>query len=277
MKKYWVLGLFVLAIALLSVTRLSTAQPLQVRVDRWLEVRQVVGTATYQRGQSSQPARVGTRLQAVGDLVRTGSRSSTVLAVDTGIGFVNVSENTTVQIQELQQAANGGRITRLRVTGGQARLQVRPFTNPNTRLEIQTPAGLSAVRGTEFGVGVGPDGKTGVATLEGRVVTSAEGRTVSIGAGLQSLVLPGEPPLPPVPLREDTRLNVTVLATVDRQTARVAGQIDPFNVLMIGNNPTTTDRIGQFDITVPLPNNRRVEAVVITPLGKRQLYELAVP
>ncbi|WP_199305653.1 FecR family protein [Pseudanabaena sp. FACHB-2040] len=236
-----------------------------------------MGSVTFNQGQTSQAARVGTRLQAVGDTVRTGSGSSTVLAVDTGIGFVSVAENTAVRVEQLQTAPNGGKITRLRVTGGQARLQVRPFTNGDSRLEIETPAGVSGVRGTTFGVSVHPDGKTGVATLEGSVVTAAEGQSVAVNTGYQSLVIPGEPPLPPTPLTDNTQLDLRVLVAVNNQTVRVAGQVDPVNLLLIADTPQLVERNGQFDIRVPRPQNQRIKAVVITPLGAKQTYELAVP
>lgn len=278
MKRRWVLVLLVVVTSLLIVHQDLVAKVLSVRTNRWLEVRQVVGTATYYRGrQSPQLARIGTRLQAVGDTLKTNPQSSLVLAVDTGIGFVNVAENTTIRVQQLQAIADGGRVTRLEVSGGQARLRVRPFTRPSSRLEIRTPAGLSGVRGTEFGVSVQPDGKTGVATLEGRVVAEAQGQAVDVGAKFQSLIVPGEPPSPPTPLTEDTRLQLRLLTTLGNRRARIAGQVDPVNLLLIAETPQTLNRSGEFDITVPLPDNQRIQAVVITPLGKRQVYELAVP
>lgn len=253
------------------------AQSLQVRVDRWLEVRQATGAVTYQQGQTSQNARVGTRLQSVGEAIRTGQGASAVLAVDTGIGFVNISENTTVRVQNLQVTNNGGRITQLQVSGGQARLQVRRFTNPDSRLEIQTPAGVSGVRGTDFGVSVQPDGKTGLVTLEGGVVASAQGQSVAVDAGFQSLVIPGEPPSPAVPLTNNPGLDLRQLTAEANQTARIVGQVDPVNLVQIENQPLVLDRQGQFDVTVPLPADRSIEAVVTTPLGRRQVYELVVP
>ena len=220
---------------------------------------------------------MGARLQSVGDGIRTGAKSSTVLAVDTGIGFVRVSENTDLRVQQLEKLANGGQITRLEVTGGQARLQVRKFTNPSSKLEVQTPAGLSAVRGTQFGVSVQPDGKTGVATLEGKVAAIAQGDSVPIQAGFQSLVVPGSPPDPPTPLREDTRLQLQLLESVGGNQARIIGQVDAVNLVLINDQPLILDRSGQFDVKVPLPSDRRIRAVVTTPLGKQQIYELAVP
>ncbi|MBD2072251.1 FecR domain-containing protein [Leptolyngbya sp. FACHB-671] len=282
MKKYWLplgwlpLGLL-LALSFPDAARQVDAQSLQVRVDRWLEVREATGTVTYQQGQNSRNARVGTRLQAVGETIRTGQGANAVLAVDTGIGFVNVSENTTLRVQSLEATNSGGRITQLQVLGGQARLQVRRLTNPDSRLEIQTPAGVSGVRGTDFGVSVQPDGKTGVVTLEGGVVASAQGESVAVNAGFQSLVIPGEPPSPAVPLRDDPGLDLRQLTAEPNRTARIAGQVDPVNLVQIENEPLVLDRQGNFDVTVPLPANRSIEAVVTTPLGKQQVYQLLIP
>lgn len=279
MKRVWV-RFFIcvcLGIAILLAGNLAIAQSLRVRVNRWLEVRQVQGAVTLIQGQTTRAAKNGDRLQAVGDGVQTAANSTTVLAVDTGVGFVRVSEKTNLRVQQLEKLPDGGQITRLQITGGQARLQVRKFTNPNSRLEIQSPAGLSAVRGTEFGVSIQPDGKTGVATLEGKVAAIAQGATVPIAAGFQSLVIPGEAPTPPTPLREDTSLQLQLLEAVGNNQARMAGRVDVVNLVLVNDQPLSLDRNGEFDVRVPLPRDRRIQATVTTPLGSKQLYELAVP
>jgi FecR protein len=263
---------------LLTVAAVATAQQvLPVRVDRWLEVQQLQGTVTYRRGQASRPAQVQTRLETVGDAIITGPRSSATLAVDTGVGTINVAESTTLRVQKLEVAPDGGKITKLQVTGGQVHLQVRSFTHRGSELEIQTPAGVSGVRGTNFGVSVQPSGTTGVATLEGSVVASAQGQDVKVDAGLQSLIILGEPPSPPAPLKDDPQLNITLLEALNPTTARIVGQTDPVNLLVIADQPQTLGRSGEFEIQTPLPSNRRIRAVVTTPLGTRQVYELVVP
>jgi hypothetical protein len=253
--------------------------PLQVRVQRWLEIRQILGTVLYSQQQTTQPARIGMQLREAGDGVITAARSRVVLAVDTGIGFVDVAERTVLRVQKLQKLPDGGHITYLQVTSGQARLRVRRFTNNSSELEIQTPAGWSAVRGTEFGVTVHPDGKTGLATRSGAVVTGAQGQTVSVRAGFQNLTIPGEPPSPPVPipLRPNTGLQLQILLATGQRTARIVGKIDPVNLLIIGDGSQIVDRNGRFDVTVAMSANRRIQVLVITPLGNRQAYELAVP
>jgi len=272
-----VLGSALLMLGLESSTVRSQPRSVPVRTRRWLEVRQIGGAVRYRSQQGAGQARIGIRLQAVGDSIQTFQNASASLAVDTGIGFVYLSENTTVRIQRLQQLSDGGRLTRLQVTGGQARLKIRSFTNPSSGLRIETPAGWSGVRGTEFGVSVHPDGKTGVATLEGSVATTAQGQSVAVNGGFQSLVVPGNPPSPPVPLTNNPRLEVNILAPIDSRTVQIAGQTDPVNLLIVGGVAQNIAQNGQFALRVPLPGTRSIRAVVVTPLGTKQEYALAVP
>lgn len=260
-------------------SRADEAKSVQVRVYRWLEVSQLVGNVTYQSsGQQLEPARKGTRLQSVGDTLQTGSGSSAILQVDTDIGSVNLAANTTVRVQQLQLMPDGGRVTRLQVTGGQARFRVRKFTNPGSRLEIETPAGSSAVRGTEFGVSVHPDGKTGVATREGRILVEAQQQSLFVEAGQEVLLIPGlPPPGQPTPLKDQPELNLRLLSPLDERTARIIAQVDPLNLVKIAGLPQIIANDGQIDVTVPLPPDRRISVVVISPIGKQQVYELAVP
>lgn len=269
-------------LSVLSVVAIADGvanEDIQVRVNRWLEVRQTRGQVSLLQQGRRQAARIGSRLQAVGEGLTTSTRSRAILAVDTSVGFIDVSESTALQIRELRQMPDGGRVTRLTVSQGQARLRVRPFTHNSSELEIETPAGWSAVRGTEFGVSVHPDGKTGVATLEGAVTTGAQGEQVDVESGFQTLVIPGEPPQPPTPLdgAGDTRLRLRLLTTLDRETAKLEGRIDPVNLLVINDEIQTISREGVFDLEIPLPPNRLIRARVITPLGSQQTYDLAVP
>jgi hypothetical protein len=250
---------------------------LSVRVERWLQVESLVGTVTFRQGKTSQSAQVGTRLQAIGDTLVTGKSSSAVLAVDTQIGTVSLSESTTLQVSKLEVLPSGGMVTLLRILVGQARLQLRPFTSPDSQLEIETPAGISGVRGTIFGVSVQPNGVTGIATLEGRVVAEAQGQQVSIDAGLQSLIVPGEPPTQPTALQESTQLRLISLNRVRRGEVELIGQIDEVNLLVIEEEVQNVEPDGTFTIRRSLPDDRRIAATVITPLGKKQAYEIVIP
>ncbi len=275
-KKHWLL-LSLFFIFLLTFQQALAQNNLQLRVNRYLEVRSIFGNVIYGNQQTSQPANVGTKLQKVGDSIGTGKNSRTMLALDTEIAFVEVAENTKLQIQKLHSTSNNGKVTELLLTGGQVRLKVRPLNNRESRLEIKTPAGITGVRGTEFGVSVQPSGKTGVATLKGQVVTSAQGKTVSVNKGFQSLIIPGKPPSPPVRLRDDTILQIKILADMGNQQAKIAGKLDPVNLVILANEPLITNQNGEFEVITALPNNRKIAVSITTPLGKKQKYELAVP
>jgi hypothetical protein len=251
---------------------------LQVRIDRWLAIQQMSGIVSYQQGNSARPATVGDRLQRVGDGIATGTQSRAVLAVDTGIGFVDVSEETQLRVRSLDIAPDNGRITHLQLERGQARVRVRPFTHDGSDLEIHTPSGISGVRGTDFGLAVHPDGATGLATLEGQVESLAQGVAVQVPAGFQNLTFPGEPPQEPVPLRDDTSLRYEVRRFIEggRRRARFVGQVDPVNVVLVDEEPQVTDRQGRFSVWLPLLNFVRIEVHVITPLGREEIHELSI-
>ncbi len=259
-----------------ALTVAFAANALPVRVYRGLSVRQLQGEVVVLRPGHSAPAAVGDRLDAVGDGLRTGTQSSAVMEVDTDVGFLDVSERTELRIRTLEMAADGGRITHLNVLRGQVRTRLRRFTNQGSRFEIETPAGISGVRGTEFGVSVQEDGKTGIATLTGAVDTSAAGETIAVPAGFQNLIWPGEPPTQPVPLRDDPGLAHERQVVFENNTryVRLTGRVDPVNTVFVDGAPQTVDRQGEFRITRLATARLRVEVVVITPLGRQETHEI---
>jgi FecR protein len=270
--------LFALTLLLLINSSGVAQQSVRVRVDRWLTVQQLSGTVMLRRSNGAQAARVGDRLLAVGDGISTGANSNAVLVVDTGIGFVTVSENTQMTVRLLSLAPDDGRITHLDVASGQVRLRLRPFTNRGSELQIRTPAGISAVRGTEFGVNVQPSGKTGVATLTGDVETSAQNQRVSVSAGFQNLTIPGEPPTPATPLQDSTELRYVLELQIERNLRYIQlnAEVDPVNTVLVGNTPQNTDREGRFSLRLPAVSRQRLEITVITPLGRQQVHQLVI-
>ncbi len=268
-----------IALILLGVTQgIAQQQNVSVRVQRWLTVQQLSGNVTYERQNNSRAARSGDRLEAVGDGVTTGNGSTATLLVDTGIGTISVFERTKLVIRELRIAPDEGRITRLDVPRGQVRLKLRPFTNRGSQLEINTPAGLSGVRGTEFGLNVQDSGKTSVATLEGAVATSAQGVQVAVPSGFQNFTIPGEPPSEAVPLRDDPSLTYQLERVLQGniRNVRLVGQTDPVNTITVDGLPKTVDRNGRFSVLYLAPSYLRINVVVTTPLGKTKTYELAL-
>lgn len=242
---------------------------------RWLEVNRLSGSVTY-RGSSVRAAQRGDRLNRSGHGIYTGNRASTTLNIDSGIGTVAVAQNTRFSVQRLGTLADGARITILSVTQGQARVQARPFTNPNTRLELHTPSGVAAVRGTEFGVNVAEDGKSTIGTLEGSVEVSAQDVSVQVEAGFASVVVPGQPPTPPIPLDQELRLELVDFHRRNR-ALHLQGRINAANTLMVNGREVTISRSGWFSTVIPLSRSHRtVTLTVQNPLGDEREYPMPV-
>ncbi len=278
-SKFWAVTSTSLVLAGLFNLQLSSpiaSSTIPVRIKRWIEVRSVSGTVRYLANNRNQPAQAGQRLNQVGDGIETGARSSATLALDLGIGTLQVSENSRFTIQEME-IQNGGYQTQLKVLRGQVRLKLRSFTSPASRLEIFTPAGVTGVRGTEFGVSILPSGKTGIATLDGRVAAAAQGKSVDIDRGLQSSIIPGRVPKDPSPLKDNPNLDIQIVNTDNNGQVRIIGQTDDINVISIGEQTIEPNEQGMVDFRVPLQADRSIQLTVTTPLGKKKNYRFIMP
>jgi FecR protein len=256
----------------------QSRSPVQLRVQRWIELRQFSGAVVYRSSGENQPARVGQRLSNVGDGIITGKDASATLVIDSGIGVIQVSEKTQLTIDRLQIANNGGYVTRLQINGGQIRLKVRPLNNSSSSLQIISPAGITGVRGTDFGISVLPSGKTGVATLSGKVDVEAQKLTVNVPKDFQSLIIQQSPPDPASPLINDPRVTFERIEDTNfGKQVRLSGKTDNVNLLTIGETVIETDRQGRFDLLFPLPSDRQLTLLSTTPLGRKQIYVLQIP
>lgn len=239
---------------------------------RSVEVKETGGTVSSQ----SNPVKVGDRLEGSGGL-STDFGSSATLAVDDGIGTVKVSENSNVQVKSLSKGKDGSKQTRLYLAKGQVNSKVRPFTNPNSSFEIETPGGVAGTRGTEFGVTVGADGKTGLSTTQGKVAFTGLGKTVIVEPGFSAVLIPGQPPTTPRLTTNDTQLKLQILSITGESQVRVTAKTDPINLVTINNQVVDSGGDGQVNTVIPLPADRQLRVVVRTPLGNQQVYELGLP
>lgn len=253
---------------------------IQVRTDQWLKVDKVMGTVKYRNlyNYENRAARVGDRLQTTSDEISTGANSSAVLSVDTGVGVINVSENTTIQIRSFRLASDNGRVTNLFVPRGKARLQIRKFTNRGSQLNIQTPAGISGVRGTNFVVIARPNGNMITTTFKGSVATTAKNQTQMVNGGFQNITIVGESPSIPVPISNDAGLRYTI----NRQTSGsgrsvvFVGYTNPFNTVKVDGLEQSLDRSGKFSLQLPATSSLKVKVTVETAMGKIQDYEIPI-
>jgi hypothetical protein len=246
-------------------------RPVQAVNPIWLEVRQIQGVV-QRYGAVQRVARLGDRLNKVGDGIETALRSSSQLNLDDGIGSVQMAENTKLSLSEFSIASDYSRITQISVDRGQVRLRVRKFTSPRTRLELKTPSGVAAVRGTEFGVSVDAANKLAAGTLSGRVEVSANQQAVFIAPNEGTLAMPGKAPQPPQPLDRKLDLN---LIRVKRNTNSiwVEGKVHPLNNVRINGQWLATTETGSFVAEVILPKGSQA-IIVSNPLGETRSFTL---
>ncbi len=271
--------LFCLTVLLGVITpQMYAQQSIDVRIERWLAVKQVSGDVERFGVDGVHPAAVNDRLTEVGDGIRTGPDSASSLEVDTGVGTIDLRENTEITIQDLALAQDNGRITHLYVSRGGVVLNLRRFNHPGSELEIETPSGVSGVRGTAFGLTVQPDGATGVATRTGAVYARAQAVEVTVNDGFQTLIRPGEPPLEPTPIPPEPFFEYEVEYIIRGGLRRLmlVGTVDPINQVFVEREQQVLGPDGQFQYEVPAARGAQVKVLVITPLGDEAEYEISL-
>ncbi|MDX2256182.1 MAG: FecR domain-containing protein [Pseudanabaenaceae cyanobacterium bins.39] len=255
----------------------SAQSSIQVRTNQWLKLEKLSGNVQLRRNNNARLARVGDRLQMASDELLTGSNSSAVLSVDTAVGTVYVAENTNIRINSFRMAPDNGRITNLFVSRGRARLQIRKFTNRGSQLNIQTPAGVSGVRGTNFGVIALENGDTVLTTYQGSVASTAQNRTELVKAGTENFTLVGQPPSKPIAIRDDPSLRYTIERQVfnNERSVLLVGYTNPVNIVKIDETPRL-QRNGKFEIRLPATSSLNVNVTIETPQGQVKTYRIPI-
>ncbi|HLO48793.1 MAG TPA: hypothetical protein VK211_10305 [Kamptonema sp.] len=278
--------------------------------ERSLSIQELRGTATI----GGRSAKVGDRLLVSGDELVTGNDSIVTLVIDNNSGIVEVAENTAVKIETLSaDAANP--VTAIFVSKGRVRLSITSSASKssssralngvsetrvaglnnltgigqidevaqaansakNAPVRVRTPRGVAGVRGTSFGVNVGPDGKTGVDTIGGAVGFSGIQQEVTVNAGYWSVInFGGEPTV----TKENPALSILRIRSLSRissRTFRLFGQVQPMDLVYVNGEAIATDAEGKFRIEGDLPLSRRLKVTVRGPSVRERVYELAVP
>ncbi|WP_171971746.1 FecR domain-containing protein [[Limnothrix rosea] IAM M-220] len=251
------------AISTLTLPRAAIAQT----SSRSMEVRRTIGNVTFRN--SFTRAKNGDRLTRVGEGLSTGSRSSAVLALDEGIGSISVAAQTSFLIKEFNTTSNGGKVTVIEVTKGQVRVNVRPFSNPQSRLEVKTPAGIAGVRGTEFGVAVADNGQTNVLTDKGMVEVSGQdaGESVEVKAGYATIVVQGEAPTQPVRFTENLDMEISRARLNANGVWEMTGQVDPFNFVWVDGEQVQVAENGTFQVNYDRLPRGLTTFRILSPLG----------
>ncbi len=249
-RRLWAWGFLGAAVWAVGIASQASGQPAINRGTGygWLELKYAQGKVIQLA--PPRPARYGDRLQSPGDGMETSAQSSAMLEADNGIGQVRMAGGSQLIVSRMEKLADGGRLILIKVPRGQVRFQVRRFTNPSSRFEVATPAGVAAVRGTDFGVNTDTQERTMIATAQGMVLAIAQGQEVEVNPGFLSQILPGQPPSPPRKL--DRELDTTLLQFRLRgNTIKIRAQVNPDNLVFLAGKEQALTPQGEFDVIIP--------------------------
>lgn len=262
-----------------------------------LKVENVRGIVTFegrvlQQGQCLQPA-IGTFASALD--------SSARLRLDNFRGSIEVSEVSEFNVETLSDSD-----VELFVQQGQVRFSLGRLSTDSAALpssnsvamktlsfleedplitqdsggdspfRVRTPTGVAGVRGTSFGVDVGPNGQTGVRTVDGSVVASGQGTQVTVGRGQFTVISPGAAPSAPAEIPPESKFRVLVTQTRGMDVVRIQGKIDAPDILLLNGELVETNPDGSFSMMVPRPASRRLRFVVRGPAVRERVYVIPV-
>ena len=125
---------------------------------------------------------------------------------------IRLNQNSQLQIKSAAEASPSA----VRLNSGRAWSQARPQAAPggsaaappaaNQRITMETPSATMSIRGTDWEVEVGPDGRTQLVVLSGTVEMANEQGAVSVGRGEAAVAEVGKAPVKLVLVRPQTRV-----------------------------------------------------------------------
>ncbi|MBI4521541.1 MAG: FecR domain-containing protein [Gemmatimonadetes bacterium] len=131
---------------------------------------------------NQRAAQLGQRLNH-GDVVATSPNTRAAIRFTDDGSLVRLNPNSQLQVRA--EGDRGALAKTLELEFGELWARV---TQQQGTFQVQTPAGVAAVRGTEFVVRVGADGATTIITLEGALDFFNDAGSVQVSAGRRASV-----------------------------------------------------------------------------------------
>jgi ferric-dicitrate binding protein FerR (iron transport regulator) len=144
-------------------------------------------------GESWRPVEAGETL-AAGQRIRTAEDGYAELVFFEGSStWLEPGTDVTLTSMQSGRDESGTAIALYQHVGGTYNT-VRKAHDPDSVFQIETATAVAAVRGTEFRLGIQPDGTTNVAVAQGEVAVTAQGVTVQVSQGEETDVPPDGTP-----------------------------------------------------------------------------------
>ena len=138
-------------------------------------------------------AQVGMSL-GPGDVIKSSDGSSAEITFFDG-STIELRAGTEIEVATLDIATDTGSTTiSLQQAIGTTISRVTKLVDPASRYEVETPAGVAAVRGSVMLVSVIEDGTTWITNKKGNMWAIAQGVELQIPEWRQCIIIPGQPP-----------------------------------------------------------------------------------
>ena len=139
-------------------------------------------------------AQVGLTLE-LGDKIKAGSNSRAEITFFEG-STIELDSDTMIEVADLDIATDTGSTTILiKQEIGKTISRVEKLADPASRYEVESPAGVVAVRGSIVITYVGKDGLTFVCNVRGNIWAIAQGVELQIPKGVCGMMIPGRAPV----------------------------------------------------------------------------------
>ncbi len=143
------------------------------------------GTGSWQKTASGQKVRTG-------DIIQTGAKSFVMINADGN--SIRIQANTKVKFT--QDIINNKQQSSMALFNGSVNCKMDRLKKRNSGYNVNTASSTCAVRGTEFDVAAGADGKTILQVTDGKVVLSGTSKSVDVSKDQESSVKIGGEPEP---------------------------------------------------------------------------------
>jgi hypothetical protein len=142
-----------------------------------------------------------------GDIIKSGDNSSAEITFLDG-STIELQGSTQIEIVSLDiSTETDPLIIKLKQTIGSMIFRVTKIVDPASCYEVETPAGVVAIRGSAVQITVTEDGTTWACNLEGDIWAVAQGLELQIPEGRCYVMRPGQPPVPAEASSAYIRLN----------------------------------------------------------------------
>jgi hypothetical protein len=249
----------------------AAAEPSDAAVSATNEIKAVLIEGDVERlhGDGSWvPVAVGEVL-AMTDEVRTGLAGQATFSIGTDTS-VEVAEATSLAFLEISDA-----VSKIRLRDGRV---AATSEGRKVRVEVKNSDAVAESDDGSFAVLTEGEGNVTVASKRGEVVLSAQGESVKVGAGTQSIVRPNAAPSKPTEIPSSLFLKVRrPRADAQLQSAMLEGKASPGSVINIRGDRVSVGSDGIFKKKVQLGvGSRDIRVTVVDASGRRETQAVRV-